>query len=527
MKQLALWLALSVYLYFFNHLLVVPAFAEYSYYGFLVIPFMLFVFWLIPENNRKQAVVFTFLFLLIDKAIGTAYKGMDTVPFYLSIIFIGLFLYPIVRWYGKLRVSALAASIIVAFTMNLVFPDKVVQALPHFYPKWISETLYIGDSTDYFPMVVEDIDGDGAVEVVTYGNAEEWKAAYPDGLRTNPPTYLVEEDPLSLYVWKWQNGEMIRVPNEQLDTKEIAALLPNEYIGFPYFVMTKDLVLEPLIQRQALAEGMMQFGTSPYRALLINLENIDTHLESTGGAYDVADHIGERYRNVRLQAGLLTGTYDNSSFEIPSDATRIVSALRLSNGQEGLLVLGSNLQLMQMIDGKLSITHELTRQMQKGLAQSEFKIVDIDQDGVQELVIAFPYSAILAPEEDGTWDLLWNTEERSFRFEDVGSFDPNGEQELISLSKSLVRASDRNYLTSYRYTEEGLARNWKVMLPLINVKMGDLDGDGTQELISTISGSHKIYVFEKHGIPVTMILIALTVLLVAVLAGRRGYLAKK
>jgi len=78
------------------------------------------------------------------------------------------------------------------------------------------------------------------------------------------------------------------------------------------------------------------------------------------------------------------------------------------------------------------------------------------------------------------------------------------------------------YLGSFQYTENGLKQNWKVFIRNAKiVRLADLEGDGRQELVLSFAGSSNVYVLNKHNVPVTAITLALTVLLYAVLIGRR------
>lgn len=506
------------YLYFFSHLLVIPALAEYSFYGLLVVPFMLLMFWLIPAEDRKQAIVYTFLFLLMDQAMANAYNKMDLLPFVLSVVFIGLFLFPISRYFGQVGPKAFLIGLASTVILNVSLPNNLVQVLPYFYKKWNSQQLYIGEMSTHFPVVAKDLDQDGTDELITLGNRDYIEKLVKSGTRPKP-TYAITPEPLTVYVWKWSNGELQRIPSEQVDVKQIQAVLPKEYIGFPYYVLNDKLELVPQIQRQVLTEGMTQYGTAPYRALLLNVENVEQQLKMSGGFYDFQDQVGTKFSNVALRQGILTGMYGQIPFEVASDATKIVGSLTFSNGEEGLLVLGRDLHLLQWMDGNMKITHELTRSMQKGLALSQFQVIDLERDGTDELMIKHPYSTILQPQENGKWKILWSTDDKSFRFEDFRQIG-NG-HEFVGQSKSAIRAKDTIYLTGFNYSEQGMKQTWKIFYPMNTATFADLNGDGEQELVTTARGQHIIYVLGKHSIPVTWILIGSTILLVLYLLGRR------
>ncbi len=507
----ALFVLYCLYIHLAYHLLLLGSFADWSLAALLFVPIAGVMFWLVPPQQRKAAIVYTLTYIFFDQAIQRVH-WMETHWFILNSLFIGLFIYPIVRWYAKLKLVPTILALVIAFTMNAVLPERMVQGLSHLWPMAVTDELYYGELGDPFPFTLADLDGDGRDEIITIGNTD----SKPRIVRIDEREYEIESPQFSLFVYEWNNG-LKRIPTEQLDAERIKALVPQEYIGFPYYVLTDDLRLEPLVTRQHLAESMTQFGTAPFRSLLMNTENIRFLLAQKGGLYDEVRETG-RFTDVRLAKGRLSGAYDGQAFDIASDATQIIGAIQLGEGREGLLVKGMNIHLYEMTEGGLTETHVLTRAMQTNLAQSNILITDVNRNGIEELTIAFPYTIILEPKANGEWDILWGTRERSFRLESV--MNPGTEDEtLLAMSKSMLRASDVNYLTGFTYTDEGLQREWKVFLPaVVRTIAGDLDGDGRDEIVMSRAGIHKLYVWAPHHIPVIEILSGLTVLLAAGLA---------
>lgn len=507
----ALLLVYCLYIFCSYHLLVLGAFADLSWIALAIVPIVLFLFWLVPREQRKAAAVFTLTFVFFDQAVQRV-SWMDWYWVVLNTLFIGLFIYPIVRWYAKLKLVPVLLALITAFALNVALPDRMAQGLAHLWPLAVTEPHYEGELSDPFPFTLADVDQDGRDEIITIGNTD----IPPKKVRIGDHEFEIENEQFSLFVYEWDGG-LHRTPAEALDAELITAMLPQEYIGFPYYYLTDTLRLEPLISRQLLTESMTQFGTSPFRSLLLNLENIKRLLDVSGGVYDEVAETGN-FTDVVLKSGRLYGAYNGQTFEVESNATQIIGAIQLGGGREGLLVKGLDIRLYEMVDGRLIETHALTRDMQTNLAQSSIMITDVNRNGIEELTIAFPYTIILEPASDGTWNVLWGTRERSFRIESIMN-DGKDNETLLAMSKSLMRASDTNYLTGYSYSEEGLVREWKVFMPgVVRAVTGDLDGDGREEIATNRVGTHKIYVWAKHNVPVVEILIGLTVLLAAALA---------
>lgn len=514
-----------LYLHLFYYVLLVPAFAEYSYFAFLLVPLVLLGFRLVPKDWRKRAAVLSLLYIFADQALTNV--RLESAPMIiLTAVVLFLFLYPLTHWYANVRWPHAALAVALALVIQLAVPVRSMQTLTEMWPVWVSKPQYVGEFYGHLPFNVTDVDGDGKDEIVTLGNRD----FYPDG-RKLPRGYGLYQEPLRIMAWEWEDGSMQRMPEDALDLETMDEWLPHEYIGFPYYAVNEQLEIEPLVDRIPWATGMVQFGTAPYRALVLNVENIERQLALSGGVYDRLTE-GGAYRNVVIQDGVLSGEYNGEPFEIPTTATQISDVVRMTDGSDALLLKGYHIGLMQMVNGEPVITHVLTREMRRDLSYSNLRADDVNGDGADEVIITYPYPAILSPAEDGKWDILWATDDTemmniSFQIKDFATFEP-GEQEIVAFSKSLVRHSQTNYLTGFTYTEDGLKQKWKIFSRGMDlVHAGDVDGDGEDELVVTFSGSSQIYVFEKHEIPVTSITIGLTAALFAGLLGRRVYDAKR
>ncbi|MBO8170318.1 MAG: hypothetical protein H0Z33_00325 [Bacillaceae bacterium] len=522
------WILFAVYLYFTYHLLVTPLILDLSYLGIILVSgSLLLLIGTIPRRYRRQVLVFGILFLLMDKS----FYNMDKAEWSVWLLVLGaipviLLVAGIGKWYGKLPATALVALIVAALLTIPLMPRNEVPLLSHFMKKWTSEPLYTGKMFDYFPLAVQDVNGDGKDEIITLGNVDETEPL-AEGEQEDKD-YRLPTEPIYLYVLAWNGKAMERLDEDSYDPNEIGNRLPKDDPGFPYYVWS-DNALRPTISRQELAEGMLQFGTAPFRAMALNIENISEQLKQSGGVLDAADQLehGNGFHDIRIENGNVSGYIHDHYFELPTTATTIVDGIRLPEGKEGLLLLGNDLEILTHdSEGNPVISHRLTRQMLKNVAASEFSVADADGDGADEILVSSSYSRIFKPLTGGEWDILWTATDTNFRFEDVASISDTNREELISLSESeVIIHPDRfhlRFLTGYEYDpEQGLKRNWRSFISLINVRAGDIDGDGDNELVASIYKTHRIYVLERHHLPVQATLLITTIILAGYAITRR------
>ncbi|UKK97507.1 hypothetical protein [Brevibacillus brevis] len=517
------WALYAIALFLIYHLLVKPAFLDLTWIAVLIfLPLLAFCYFVVHPSERRQVLVFTIGFLLLDRAL-TRVDVKTTAALLIGGAIAVIVIALLVKWYGRLNWRAVGSLVLIALLANVTFNRDTLTALSHFTVTYESDRLYNGDWVDYFPIALHDVNGDGSMEIITYGNAEELplpekiekpeteeeKKAMAEKLRH------LQAEPVSLYVLTWKDGQMVRMPNDQIPAetmKIIQEKLPTDYPGFPYYTM-KDGQLVPNVQRQPYAEGMMQIGTAPYRAFMLDMENIANQLADNAGSMDVRQTLGSKYTDLHIKDGMLTGNYDGKPFGGTTKATKLMTTMMLPDGREGIVVMGEHLSVLSVEpDGTLTESYTLTRK-QAELATGEFIPADIDNDKVDELLVAGKPSYILKPKADGTWEILWASgdHDKSFRFSNFATIGNNAKPEIVAKAKSWVSTTDTRYLSGYDYTPEGLKQNWRIYMPLINVQIGDIDGDKENEIVANMYNSHRILVFKQHNIPVLGLTIALFV----------------
>ncbi|NQF14481.1 hypothetical protein HPY31_11225 [Brevibacillus sp. HB1.3] len=517
------WALYAIALFLIYHLLVKPAFLDLTWIALLIfLPLLAFCYFVVHPSERRQVLVFTIGFLLLDRAL-TRVDVKTTAALLIGGAIAVIVIALLVKWYGRLNWRAVGSLVLIALLANVTFNRDTLTALSHFTVTYESDRLYNGDWVDYFPITLQDVNGDGKMEIITYGNAEELplpekiekpeteeeKKAMAEKLRH------LQAEPVSLYVLTWKDGQMVRMPNDQIPAetmKIIKEKLPTDYPGFPYYTM-KDGQLVPNVQRQPYAEGMLQIGTAPYRAFMLDMENIANQLADNAGSIDVRHTLGSKYTDLHIKDGMLTGNYDGKLFGGTTKATKLMTTMMLPDGREGIVVMGEHLSVLSVEpDGTLTESYTLTRK-QAELATGEFIPADIDNDKVDELLVAGKPSYILKPKADGTWEILWASGDydKSFRFSNFATIGNNAKPEIVAKAKSWVSTTDTRYLAGYDYTPEGLKQNWRIYMPLINVQIGDIDGDKENEIVANMYNTHRILVFKQHNIPVLGLTIALFV----------------
>lgn len=536
LRMQTLWWALyATALFLIYHLLVQIAFLDLSWIALVIfIPVLFLAYFVIHPDERRQVIVFSLGFLMLDRAL-TRLDVKSPVAVIVGGLIAILVISLLARWYGKLRGNAIFALVLIAVLVNVSFNRDNLSVLNQFYVKWETDRLYSGDWVDYFPITLVDVNGDGKQEIVTYGSRDpEKKTEETDKPETEAERKALAEkllplqaEEISLYVFTWTNGELVPLKNEELSADAIAQIkqkMPADFPGFPYYIM-KDGQLVPTVQRQSYAEGMLQVGTAPYRALLLDLQNIDYQLKQKQGLLDAQDRFAKdsKYQNISIGAGLIEGSYDGKGFVAPTLATKLLGTIRLPNGQEGLMAQGERISIFTP-DGNGSLTERYTlTKEQISLANSEYITADIDQDGVDELLIGGSPSYILQPTAAGKWNILWRSaaNDESFRFSAFASVGNQAGPQIIAQAKSWVSSYPLRYLSGFAYTPQGLEQQWRIYLPLMNIQVGDVDGDKENEIIATSYDTHRLLVLKQHDIPVLPIVSILFIGLFGYGAARR------
>ncbi|HBI03837.1 MAG TPA: hypothetical protein DDY49_07410 [Paenibacillaceae bacterium] len=269
------WVPYSFFIYFLYHLIFIPSLLEYSYLGFWGLILLLgIILFLLKPDERKPLLVFTLLFLLLIKS----FAGMEKIESYWKTFlfygFVFILSFLIARFYGKLSYTAVASLLLLSLLLNTLFIRSELPLLTQFSIKWVSDKLYTGSTTEFFPILLKEINKDGKPEVITLGNTDAVKE-----LKEKP---ILKKEQLHIFAFTWDGKSIVRIPENQLDKKSIINDYPIDYVGFPYYVLNEELELTPLTQHEQLTNHLMNFGDSPFYAMYLTMKNLSEQHQKKG-----------------------------------------------------------------------------------------------------------------------------------------------------------------------------------------------------------------------------------------------------
>src|SRR5699024_10566366 len=343
------------------------------------------------------------------------------------------------------------------------------------------------------------------------------------GLDPDRMPYDIQDDRVFLYVYKWNGETMERLDNDDGDLEKVKAIIPKDYIGFPYYYWDHDYTLIPQTQKQTIAESTGQFGMSSLFAFKLDVETIDQYLQDTEGIYSVKEdfHFDTDIEQVTIEDGQLIVDKANETLSMDTTATKIIDLIRMDGG-DAIILLGKDLELWQIYnDGELQQTHVLTEHEIENVQSSEYIIADITSDGLDEILISSDKSQIIRPANNGEWEVLFTSKDESLRFEDFNTLGFENKPTIVSLSKSYFGRNALRYLTGFTYENNELKQDWKTFESLINVRAVDIKGNDDNHLVASVWQGHNIVIFKKHNLPVTPALIVILGVLIGYAFYRR------
>ena len=484
---------IALYLFFLYQLLLVPAILDWSAFGVLLsLALTGLLIYSIPAARRRSTTVLGITFLLAVKAINNIGE-YPSVRYSLGIVFIFLVLLTVGKLLGHFTLRRYLIIFSVALILTTSFDLSMTPFLTEFKVKWESPLLYKRMATiDYFPVKLVDVDGDNIKEIVTQENLEQAAQEQTDIAETGKKYQILQPENNHFAVYKWDGRTFKELPPSKYSLHKLESVLPTDYPSYPFYTIPESVNSEkgleqqmnPQLDRHALIEQATRFASFPFELLALGQKTLETSLNNQRV-------LGQPVPSSVMAVGRLWP--DNKPETVAIDTN-----LKVREGERVVAVLN--------------------RDTVPDIGTSEVFLGDVNRDNIDELMLTAETARILKLSSDGSWQTLWSSPEpinektrfQKFRFEDFAALGNNPTPQLIALSKSNVRENTTRYMTGYEYKNGVLEQKWRVFTGLINLRAGDVDGDGQNELIGYMYRGQRIFVLEKHSIPVVPTLYTLT-----------------
>ncbi|PKM42458.1 MAG: hypothetical protein CVV03_09870 [Firmicutes bacterium HGW-Firmicutes-8] len=487
---------LALYLFLFYELVLVPAILDWSVLGVgLAFALVGLLIWSLPAGKRLSTAILGIIFLL-------AMKAMDSIREYpmlkqgVGLLFIFFVLLIVGKLLGHFTFRSYLVIFLAAIILNASFDPAQVPFWTGFKVKWESPLLYKKlASVDYFPVKLADVDGDNIKEIITQENLPEARKELVMAAK-NKKYQILEPENNHFAVYKWDGASFKELPPTRYSIDKLAASLPVDYLGYPFYESSLQVnstegieqKMTPLLDKAHLVERAVNFGSFPFEMLSLAQQSLET--------------------GIRNQAALGQSQLQSSAAAIGD----IIPGPPLEKA-----AIDDSLKIREMDSGREVVGAVYSEQVPY-IGTSEVLVGDVDNDRADEILLTAETSRILKLTRDLKWQTLWASPEiindktrfQHFRFEDFAPLGSDTTPQIIALAKSNVRENPTRYMTGYEYKNGTLQQKWRVFAGLINLRAGDVDGDGQNELVGYMYRQQRVFVLEKHNLPVAQLLYAIT-----------------
>lgn len=486
---------LALYLFVFYQLCVIPAILDWSSLGVLLtlaLAGLLIIS--LPKDKRLPTTVLGIAFLLTMKALFSI-SNYPAWRFAAAALFIFVILLVVGKLLGRMSFRRFVIVFLAALILNATVDISKAPFWTEFTVKWESPQLYPRYATvDYFPVKLIDVDDDGVKEIVTQENREWALAEQQDIAGNSKELQILSRESNDFAVYKWNGKTFAELTPDKYNLPKLKTSVPLEYLGYPYYQTIVSVnnttgieeQMNPFLDRAQVIEKSMAFGKFPFEILFLD----------------------ERSLRAAIDNLTLLGQ--------PVSSTEMAEGKLLPKAESQKITIDGALKVIQTPGQK--VIAQLGREQVPDIGTSEVITGDVNNDQVDELILTAETSQILQLTRDGRWQVLWSNPEprnatdrfNKLRFEDFALLGSEEKPQLIALSKSNVRDNPTRYMTGYVYENGAIHQIWRVFSGLINLQAGDVDGDGKNELLGYMYRGQRIYVLEKHNIPVVGILYGIT-----------------
>ncbi|OEH85473.1 hypothetical protein BHU72_05145 [Desulfuribacillus stibiiarsenatis] len=283
-------------------------------------------------------------------------------------------------------------------------------------------------------------------------------------------------------------------------------------------------LLIPQVDRLHVINQLLPFGQTPFAALALSTDTVEKQQLSW-------QQTVEKLAAVDNLNGL---SEQQQTFveEMQREGARFLGTAKLTqddvaSGEPEFIFYRDGLEIYQWGGAEWQLVAMLSPDMLREVADGEFLFANVTGDARDEILLSGTPSQVLRLTENPSypmndsnggpypyqWEQLWVAQDDVFRFEHV-----KADGEIIALSQSYMRNEPRRYLTGYRVEETmenipGASKSsqtysyemkpiWRTNNTVINVNVGDVTGDGTDEIVASYYQQHRFVVLKEHGMPV-------------------------
>lgn len=494
--EIACTVLLSLYLFVFYELLLVPAILDWSTFGVaLTLALTGLLVWCIPKNSRLSTAVLAITFILALTAIDNI-TGYPPFKKTLATLFLFFLLLIVGKLLGHFSFRRYLTVFLVALALNSTVDLAQARLWTEFVVQWESPALYKRFATvDYFPVKLADVDGDGIKELITEENLAQAEKEKLDVAANGTKYQILKPEKYHFAVYKWNGNTFTELPPDRYSLDKLANSLPVDYLGYPFYETISRLnkadgieqQITPLLDRAKLVETSTNFAAFPFKMLELNQKSLETLMKGQVAIHEPAPS------SIVAEGNLIPGP--------PKELVTVDDTLKVWEKNPGN-------KLIATIDNS----------MISDIGTSEARVGDVDNDKIDELLLTAETSRIMKLSNDGKWQTLWASptelDEKArfqkFRFEDFAPLGRDKTPQIIALSKSNVRDNPTRYMTGYVYKNGALQQEWRVFSGLINLRAGDVDGDGQNELTGYMYRAQRLFVLKRHHLPVVPALYTIT-----------------
>jgi hypothetical protein len=501
-----------------NIWIVKPLVLDLAIYGVVAVT-VIVVLWMtsIPRSNRRSWIVFTLFSLLV----GDGVSELSSRPL-LSAILLGVVmiigLTALARLFVRVPVRRFVSTALLLVVANMALPVHEWAYLTHF---WVPYHTTLGlQSSDMNAPPLTLIQKQSGTALVSLNNVKESDKQLQKIAQNTGDTSDSLENLLRNFGHRYSFVELVQQNGHfhliSMPVADIGAINPLQFDNsfFPfmraYWSQEGNQIVQYMAPSQSprtLTAIINQAADFPAN---LNALAVDSQRQEMTDWQRLLGNAGiSQTSQLTVQNGHLVGSYQGIRLNVPVDGQSVIATGSFTTPRvHEALITGANLLQVVSLDRQAVVTtYHGTPQH---ALPNDVVVGPVDKSGREAILVNASPAFILQANPTGNWTTLYNAPNDSLRFEASVQFQSDKSPEIITNDPSFIRNSPTNYLTSYTYQNGELVRNWRVYESnTVNIRPVQFASGGPTYLVTGTNMSGKIYVLQRHHIPVLPITAAL------------------